>query len=225
VVCARGTRPAKAGDAELFDRWLGHADVFPQEEQDRLLVLALVDEGLQPVRKVRGRLVLSEPQRRLGQAQVGHRYALGRREQRQHRARRMSEDNCGTADRVDDSAQILRLPLGCVRRGVAAVAPTATIVGDALQARLGERGSQRTSRPRRRQRAPDEDHRSSGSEAAISDPGTVGGFRILDRLISQNTMSSLSGLLLVSADTFPQPCNQRAGGDARAEQLLANGDN
>ena len=31
---------------ELFDRWLGHADVFPQEEQDRLLVRALVDEGL-----------------------------------------------------------------------------------------------------------------------------------------------------------------------------------
>ena len=72
---------------ELFDRWLGHTDVFPQEEQDRLLVLALVDEGLQPVRKLRGRLVLSEPQRRLGQEQVGHGYALGRREQRQYRTR------------------------------------------------------------------------------------------------------------------------------------------
>ena len=108
----------------------------------------------------------------------------------------MSEDNCGTADGVDDSAQILGLPLGCVRRGVAAVAPTATIVGDALQTSLGERGSQRTGRLGRRQCAPDEDHRSSGSEAAISDPGAVGGFRILDRLISQNTMSSLEWPLL-----------------------------
>jgi hypothetical protein len=100
----------------------------------------------------------------------------------------VTEDNCGTADRVDDSAQILGLPLGGVRRGVAAVAPTATIVGDALQASLGERGSQRTGRLRRRQRAPDEDHWLSVSEAAISDPGTVGRFRILDRLISQSTI-------------------------------------
>ena len=95
---------------ELFDRWLGHADVSPQEEQDRLLALALADEGLQPVRKVRRRLVLSKPQRRLRQEQVGHRYALGRREQRQHRTRGVSEDHCSTADCVDDSAQILGPP-------------------------------------------------------------------------------------------------------------------
>jgi Metallo-beta-lactamase superfamily len=43
---------------------------------------------------------------------------------------------------------------------------------------------------------PDEDDRSSGSEAAISDPGAVGGFRILDRLISQNTMSSLEWFVI-----------------------------
>src|SRR5688572_25514103 len=103
----------------------------------------------------------------------------------------MSENHCCTADRVDDSAQILILPLGCVRRGIAAFAPTATIVGDALHTRLGERGSHRTGRLRRRQRAADENHRSSGPEGAISDPGTVGRFRIQDRLISQNTMSSL----------------------------------
>jgi len=76
--------------------------------------------------------------------QVRHRYALGGREQREYRTGGVSEDHRGTADRVDDGAQILGLPLGCVRRGVATVTPTATIVGDALQASLGERGSQRT---------------------------------------------------------------------------------
>ena len=122
-----------------------------------------------------------------------HRYAIARREQREYRTRGVPEDNCGTADGVDDSAQILGLPLGCVRRGVAAVAPTATVVSNALQTSLGERGSQRTGRLGRRQCAPDEDNRSSGSEAAISDPGAVGGFRMLDRLISQNT-NVLSGV-------------------------------
>ena len=124
----------------------------------------------------------------------------------------MSEDHRGTVHRVDNGAQILGLPLRCVRRGVAAVTPTATIVGDALQASLGERGNQRTGRLGRRKRAPDEDHRSSGSEEAISDPSTVGGFHILDRLVSQDTMSSLEWLFFVSGDTLPELRIQRTGG-------------
>ena len=70
---------------------------------------------------------------------------------------RVSEDNGGTADRVDDSAQILGLPLGCVR-AVSPLSPTATIVGHALQA------SPANGRLGRRERAPDEDHRSSRSK-------------------------------------------------------------
>jgi hypothetical protein len=77
---------------------------------------------------------------------VRHRYPLSRREQRQHRTRRVSQNHRGTVHRVDDSAQILGLPLRCVRRGVTTVTPTATIVSNALQARLGERRSQRTGR-------------------------------------------------------------------------------
>jgi hypothetical protein len=42
----------------------------------------------------------------------------------------MSEDHRGTADRVDDSVRILGFPLRCVRRSMAAVAPSATIIGD-----------------------------------------------------------------------------------------------
>jgi hypothetical protein len=147
----------------------------------------LVDESLQPVREVRGRLILSEPQQRLGQEQVRHRYALGRREQRENRTRGVSEDHSGIAGRVDDGAQILGLPLRCVRRGVATVAPTATIISNALQASFGEGSSQRTARLRRRERAPDDDYRSSGSEAAIGDPGAVGGFRMLGRWIGQGS--------------------------------------
>jgi hypothetical protein len=53
----------------------------------------------------------------------------------------VSEDHRGTADRLNDGAQILGLPLWCVRRGVATVAPTATIIGNGLQASIGERGN------------------------------------------------------------------------------------
>ena len=82
----------------------------------------------------------------LGQEQV-RRYALGRREQRQHRTRGVSEDNRGTPTASMMARRSSSSPLRCLWRGVAEACADRDDRGNTLYASLGERGGQRTSRP------------------------------------------------------------------------------